>query len=225
MLTRSILTAALLLGFCVPAVAMPKMVVILRHGEKANGQQLCATGTLRANALAATYLGKNATSPLFPGQPDAFFVITPHTLETAAPSFQSWNMQPRNYGVPPLGQSGTSDKDLNKDTKAAFGDLTSHAYDGKTVVIVWEHKHIANRKLQKKYANATWWQLLGLGKLGAPHTWEGGNFDYFWIVTYDKKGKVKSSDFKKVETFTGAFSTVPQNAWGTAEPPLPGCES
>src|SRR6185436_4855959 len=58
-------------------------------------------------------------------------------------------------------------------------------WDGKVVVMVWEHKHIADKKLTRTLRN-----LLNLDKLtGKDHvheTWQGSNYDYFWSVEYPK---------------------------------------
>jgi len=47
------------------AVAAPSRIIILRHGEKEDAWKLCGVGQERAAALAATYLGRNATKSLF----------------------------------------------------------------------------------------------------------------------------------------------------------------
>jgi hypothetical protein len=47
------------------AIAHPKQIIILRHGEKTETSDLCPTGNLRADALAVQYLGKDAGESLF----------------------------------------------------------------------------------------------------------------------------------------------------------------
>ncbi len=42
------------------AQAQPSRIIIARHGEKKDGAKLCKVGKLRAQALAAQYLGKGA---------------------------------------------------------------------------------------------------------------------------------------------------------------------
>jgi hypothetical protein len=42
------------------AETRPARIILLRHGEKKNSAELCGVGTLRAQALAAQYLGKGA---------------------------------------------------------------------------------------------------------------------------------------------------------------------
>ena len=85
---------ALLATFSHPqlAAAVPREIVLLRHGEKQNAFALCPTGVQRSLALKASYLGKGASPSLFEtGEaPAAFFVITLHTLELATPAAASW---------------------------------------------------------------------------------------------------------------------------------------
>ena len=53
--------------------------------------------------------------------------------------------------------------------------------------MVWEHKHIANEKLEAKFEGeaVTLRKLLKLDILpGVPKTWPGDNYDYFWIVDF-----------------------------------------
>lgn len=59
-------------------------------------------------------------------------------------------------------------------------------------------------------------------------TWQGSNYDYFWIVDYGNPGSLTPTTFKHVrQEFTGAFKSVPANPWGKPEklPPNSGCKS
>ena len=92
---RLSLSGVILLGLGLAplvAEAVPKEIIILRHGEKQDGYQLCSVGQQRSLALQANYLGKGAASSLFPvgTGPDGIFAITLHTLELASPIAQSW---------------------------------------------------------------------------------------------------------------------------------------
>jgi hypothetical protein len=58
-LTAGVLALAGVLG-AEAAQAHPARIVILRHGEKKNGSELCSVGQLRAQALSDQYLGKGA---------------------------------------------------------------------------------------------------------------------------------------------------------------------
>jgi hypothetical protein len=191
--------------------AHPARVILLRHGEKRNSAELCAIGQLRAQALSDQYLGKDApgNKAIFGdhGRPDAFFVITVHTQETATPSARSWGQKPIVFAV-------KDDSDLDTQTQAAALALNSPAYDGKVIAVVWEHKHIAKKDLNE--SGATFWSLLDLRKISASaafKTWEGVNYDYFWIIDYT----TSTPTFKALrqEFSAPAYAQVPNNGWGT----------
>ena len=221
------------------AEAVPKEIIILRHGEKQDSYRLCSVGQQRSLALQANYLGKGAANNLFPTGtgPDGIFAITLHTLELASPIAQSWGVPIQLYSVVPL--SGLDRKgevrQLNLRTQQAARDvLTNPKWDGKTVVMVWEHDHIAKKKLEKAFPNerVTLRQLLNLDKLpksaGVPETWPGSNYDYFWIVTYGNPGSDIPTGFTvKKQVFPAPYQAVPSKDWGKPEPLPKGskCES
>jgi hypothetical protein len=192
------------------AQAHPSRIIILRHGEKKNGSDLCTVGQLRAEALSSTYLGKGApeNKTIFGNGhgPDAFFAITVHTQETVAPSAQSWGMSPIVFPIPP--KDPNEDADLNMQTQAAATMLNSAQYDGKTVVVVWEHKHIAKKELND--SDDTLWSLLRLKSL--PKTWEGVNYDFFWIVDYTTPEPALTA--VRQEYANPAYAQIPNNGWG-----------
>jgi hypothetical protein len=216
------LTLALLLAsFVQTAVAAPARIVILRHGEKADDWKLCEVGEQRAKALALNYLGKDAAKSLFAGgeDPAFFFAITLHTLELASPAVETWSKPIILYSVvPETGQSKDEfEKELNKRTQqAARNLLTNPALAGKTVVMVWEHKHIANEKLESKFdgEDVTLKQLFNLDILpGVPKTWPGDTYDYFWIVDFPANSNVPSKFSMVKQDFGTSFPKVPANDW------------
>ncbi len=191
------------------AHAQPARIIISRHGEKKNGSELCKVGKLRAQALAVQYLGKDApgNDTIFGkgGQPDAFFAVTVHTQETAQPSAESWGKQ-----LTVFSQGG-----LDKETKDAAAALDSTAYNGKIVVVVWEHKHIADEDSSGKEDSNTLRALLKLDQIpGAdvPVKWDGDNYDYFWIVDYT--GPQPTFTVIQQDYAAAAYAQVPNNAWG-----------
>jgi hypothetical protein len=220
------LALALLLAiFVETAAAAPSRIIILRHGEKADAWKLCEIGEQRAKALALTYLGKNATKSLFAAgeEPAFFFAITLHTLELASPSVASWNKPLILYSVVP--ESGQSKDDftkaLNQRTQeAARGLLDNPALKGKTVVVVWEHKHIANAKLDEKFERegVTLRQLLNLDILpGVPNTWPDDTYDYFWIVDFPENSNVPNKFTMMKQEFGTSFPNVLANDWDTPD--------
>jgi hypothetical protein len=216
----AVATACLL---AVSANARPARIILLRHAEKASASKLCDIGQRRAEALAAQYLGKDATMSLFSGgeTPVAFLSITLHSLETIAPAAQSWGRPVATYSV----VSGENDDDSDalkeallarRTQEAAHDVLTEPEFAGKTVVVSWEHKHIANKKLDQ---DSTLRGLLGLADVkGVPNTWPGSNYDYFWIVDY-APGSSTPSNFKSIkQAFAKPFDDLPANDWGDDEP-------
>jgi hypothetical protein len=206
-----------------PAEAQPARIIILRHAEKANAYALCDLGRERANALAKQFLGQGATQSLFaPGdRPAAFMAVTLHTLETITPVAQIWGLPVIDYSVVPNKDEDedAGEAEINARTQEAARDLMSnHEFDRKTVVVAWEHKHIASRKLEKDYRGqeVTLRQLLRLGQ--APESWSDTNYDYFWIVDY-APGNPNPTRFEAVkQTFTSPFNAIPAPDWEAPEP-------
>lgn len=205
------------------ANAAPSQIIVLRHGEKENAYRLCDVGVQRSLALAAQYLGKGAKNSLFPKgrAPDGFIAITLHTLELVSPAAQSWGQPVIFYSSLPM--HGQSEKQteaiLNRRTQeAARAVMTGAQWAGKTVVMVWEHHHIADRHLEKQFPKekVTLRQLLNLDAIASvPETWHGDNFDYFWIVDY-AKGSSRPTRFEaRKQVFAAPFDQVPSNDWGT----------
>jgi hypothetical protein len=225
-----LLLAAIAIAFAAPSLAAPSQVIILRHGEKANDWSLCATGQARAGALEANYLGLGANESLFNygDRPDAFMAITLHTLELASPAAASWDAPVILWSVvpkPDMNARATTGE-LNRRTQEAVADLMQNPrWESQTVVMVWEHHHIADAALDAAYPGeaVTLRKLLKLDQLaGVPETWSGENYDYFWIVDLDPySGEPKA--FKAVRQI---LPNVPQNEWAAPNglTPESGCE-
>jgi len=216
------------------AEAVPRRIIILRHGEKQDAYKLCAVGQHRSLALQSNYLGKDAVNSLFPGGtgPDGIFAITLHTLELASPTAHSWGLPLQLYSVVPL--QGLSKEaatlQLNQRTQqAAKSVLTDSRWDGKTVVMVWEHDHIAKKRLEEQFPNekVTLRQLLNLDTLPhVPKDWHGSNYDYFWIVDYGNPGSIMPTNFTvQKQVFPPPYEALPSNDWGKPDnlPKNSGC--
>ena len=203
------------------AEAQPSRVIILRHAEKLNAHALCDLGRERAEALAKQYLGQGATQSLFaPGErPAAFMAVTPHSLETITPAAETWGLSVSDYSVVPQNKDEDNDDAINARTQQAARDLMSKPeFQGKIVVVAWEHKHIASHKLEKDYRgqDVTFRQLLRLDR--APESWSDTNYDYFWIVDY-APGNPNPIKFEAVrQTFTPPFDAIPAPDWEAPEP-------
>jgi len=225
-MTIRLALAALLLAISIPAaLAAPSRIIILRHGEKADDWKLCDIGNQRAQALALNYLGKDAAKSLFAGgeDPAFFFAITLHTVELASPAVATWSKPLILYSVMPApsGDKKEFAKALNRRTQeAARNILTNPALKGKTVVMVWEHKHIANEELETKFEGeqVTLRQLLKLDILpGVPKTWPDETYNYFWIVEFPDNSNVPSKFSMVKQEFGASFPKVPSNDWGAPD--------
>jgi len=200
----------------------PSTIVLLRHGEKKNAYELTPTGRLRTEGLVHQWLGRGAAPSLFDrlglAAPVAFLTTTLHTIELAAPSAYSWGLPLTSYTA--VTGDSTPTKVLGDLTEQAVDDaLRTPAWAGGTVVVCWEHHHLADATL-----NRTWRMLLGLDRLPpqpgiprVPESWSGSNYDYFWVVPMDQ-GAGRAAGFTPVlQTFTGKYADVPQNPWGQPE--------
>jgi len=174
---------------------MAAKLIILRHGEKPKGKnsalELSSAGKARAKALAENYLGKGAKHELFGKDgPDAFLAITPHTLETASPSALSWGLPVATYSI----AGRATPASLARRTQDAAKRVTRALARGKTVVMVWEHKHIANLKLAPE---TTLRVLLNLDRLkDVPDDWPDDDYDSMWIFACGKGGKPKHFELR-----------------------------
>ena len=215
-----------LIASLAPAYSQPRQIIVMRHGEKTDGPDLCPTGQKRAEALAQQYLGKGAQNSLFGADaPAAFYAITGHTVQTITPAAKSWGL---DVLKPSTDKSAFPDKESleNQQTRDAVKDvLTNPDFNGKIVVMTWEHKHIANKKLEAANTDAvTLRQLLNLDaydkhRKDIPKTWSGTNYDCFWIVDYADPASAEPTNVTIVkQTFAPPYDNVPSNDWEEPEP-------
>ena len=198
------------------AMSKPPKIIILRHGEKKNSHELCTTGTRRAQALAAQFLGKKGTQSLLSKPPAAVLAITAHTIETATPAAQTWDLQPQASPMPGRDKGKEKDSDLDTATQQAAQDvLTNSAYADETVIMVWEHKRIASDKHNSARTSLRTLLRLDQATPPPPEEWEDDNYNFFWIVTYGPGNQVTVEI--KQQTFTDTFDDLPNNAWGAPE--------
>ena len=206
-------------------LAQPARIILLRHAEKLNHRELCEVGEQRAEALAQQYLGQGATQSLFSSgeKPNAFLAITAHTIETITPAAESWDIPVTVYKLHGKHEDGgEKEEELTRRTQEAGRDvLNDPRYDGKTIVIAWEHNHIAKAKLEKDNPGeeVTFRQLLGLDRVSdVPETWPDSNYDYFWIADYVPGNPVPVRFQMVRQVFTAPFAGLPANAWDEPEP-------
>jgi hypothetical protein len=210
--------------------AAPRRIIIVRHGEVQDPLNLCPTGVERARALAAQYLSPAGPRSLLRGEkPAAILAITLHTLETARPIAAAWDMRvPTNrLMLMPIRNNYYFNSLINVQNRRIAHDLLKgRRWRGRTVVLVWEHFHIASAALEAEFAGepVTLRQLLHLDKirgasLAVPETWPNSTFDYVWILDYDSPSAMIPSRFTAFrQHFAPPFDNLPANRWGEPEP-------
>ena len=147
--------------------ARPAEIILLRHAEKTaddHNPKLSPRGLERAQALPSLLTNSPAFSG--PDRPVAVFAPRPTTHghgrraeDTITPLAAKLRLRVRTLYA--AGAHASLAREV----------LSNPAYDGKTVVICWEHDdlpHLAHE--------------LGVHK---PPNWNGGTFDRLWVVTWD----------------------------------------
>ena len=100
---------------------------------------------------------------------------------------------------------------MNRATQLAVTDLISNpAWRGEAVVMVWEHKHIVNTKLERAlpHRKVTLRQLLKLDKLKDVPDLPSGNCDYFWIVDFAQGSAIPTGFHVMKQVFSGRFADL-----------------
>lgn len=230
LLTALVAALSGLLADVPPSEAAPKRIIIVRHGEKAGPPALCSLGKERAQALAAQYLSPTSPMSLIKGEkPAAILAITLHTLETARPTAAAWNMRvPTNpLMLTPIKNNRYFNGLVNVQNRKVARDLMENPrWHGTTVVMFWEHFHIASAGLEQEFPGeqVTLRQLLRLGEIkgvpgGVPKTWPNSNYNFFWILDYDSPSATVPAKFMVVrQYFAPPFANLPSNDWGAPEP-------
>ncbi len=187
----------LCLGYTTPFFATPAVVIMIRHGEKEimrnsfckkvyvknkKGKQepiytpyLSVKGHERANAL-VPYFVMDSQNTIF-GQPVAIFA--------SGPAKAGGSMRPIDTILPTVKAFGLEVQ--AQYTAEEYKDLAEHImtnkeFDGKYIIISFEHHHIP------LLAHA-------MGVKQAPHSWPEV-FDRAWVTKFDKHGKVLSFENK-----------------------------
>ena len=198
--------AAMIVLGPVQGSAEPARIIILRHAEKLDHKSLCDLGEQRAQALARQFLGRDATQSLFAaGEEPAAFLAVSHQRRRGKHA----DDDEKEAGL------------IRRTQEAAHDVLTDPRYAGKTVVITWEHNHIAKSKLEKEHPGeqVTLRQLLRLDQIAkVPKTWPDSNYDYFWIVDYTPGNPVPVRFQMVQQAFTAPFDGLPANEWDEPEP-------
>jgi hypothetical protein len=154
--------------------AIPYQVVIIRHGEKpASGNHLDAEGIRRAKGLPEFFSNSIEVNGYGEAKIAGLYAMAPQNkkgtfrpIETVTPTSIQLNL--------PINEEFQKD-DLDKLVKQV---MKNPEYDGKTVVICWEHTFIP--KLAKAFG------------MKSPPDWNGNDiFDRAWILKFNSHGKIQ----------------------------------
>ena len=158
-----------------PAQAAPAQVILIRHAEKpASGNELDPRGFQRAKALAGFF--ENTPSMTRYGTPAAIYAM--------APKDQNGSLRPIETVTPLADSLGLKINSAYKkeELSSLIGDiLNTSAYDGKMVLVCWEHNMIPEI-------------VKGFGWSGAPLSWDGSVFDRAWVLNFTGGAVVSFED-------------------------------
>jgi hypothetical protein len=170
-MTRGMLVLVAAIGLAAPASAKPARVIIIRHAEKPEeGNELSLKGRERAAALVPYFL---ETPGLLKDMPlAAIYAQGPKKDGSSIRSIQTVK------GLADARKLTIIDKYTRDEFPEMFAEIRKDpAYEGKTVLICWEHKAIPD--IAKAF-----------GADDAPDRWHGSAYDRTWIITFKPDGKL-----------------------------------
>ena len=172
--------------------ALPAQVIIIRHGEKpATGNDLAPQGFERADALATFF--QTAPFVLNFGLPKAIFASKPAPVDPSMREIETITPTAAALGLPVHSPFPTPEV-----TDLAQLILNESKYDGKMVLICWEHK------VMDQLAFA-----FGVNPMPPPYP--GSRFDLVYVITYQNQATPQFCVFPQ-ELMFGDQSTVPFDA-------------
>ena len=145
--------------------SMPAQVVIIRHAEKNSKNGLSERGEKRAKLLPIFF----STNPIVDhfGSPVAIYAMaTKEGSSHRAVDTVYWLSNGPRIHIPVLDQFRKKDFD-----QMAKEVMNTPAYNGKTVVICWEHNAIPD-------------MLRSFNDQQGPTSWSDDVFDRAWVIRY-----------------------------------------
>jgi hypothetical protein len=183
-----IFAAALALCCAAGALAAPAQVILIRHAEKPEyGNQLSERGFRRAEALVRFFL--NEAAVIRYGAPAAIYAAAPKHEDSSLRSIQT--VQPLAGA---LGQEPIVKFTRGQARKLAADIMENPAYDGRMVLVCWQHGNIYDIALELAQYNGSPQSALA----ALPGEWPDGVYDRVWLL-----------DFNRGELTD--FSDIPQN--------------
>jgi hypothetical protein len=168
---RFVLIFVTALGVAAPALGKPARIIISRHAEKPEeGNELSPKGRQRAAALVPYFLDN---PDFFKGMPlVAIYAQRPKKEGSSVRAIETVK------GIAEAAKVPIVDKFTREEFPDMFAEIRKNAaYDGKTVLICWEHRAIPD------IAHA-------FGVEDVPKRWRGQDYDRTWILTFKADGKV-----------------------------------
>ncbi|MBC7538524.1 MAG: histidine phosphatase family protein [Bacteriovorax sp.] len=147
------------------AYSAPAQVVIIRHGEKpAVGNELNTQGWQRANALPQFFENNKIVAEF--GKPIALYAGAPNKPGGAIRSIQTITPYADQLGL-------IIHKEITKNEISSLVNkvMNTREYEGRTVIICWEHSLIPEMA-----------QLFG--ETNAPTSWDDNVFDRAWVIRF-----------------------------------------
>jgi hypothetical protein len=162
-IVKALLVLSVLI-FSLVGSAMPSKVILVRHGEEPTGdegRELSERGWARAHGFPDLFSNQKLTH---------LIALKPHKKNGSIRSIQT--LQPISeiseaYGIE---LQAPFERDEVPDLVEA---LSSASFDGKVVLIAWQHETLADI-------------AHGLGATMAPQEW-GKPFDRFWILEFNNE--------------------------------------
>jgi hypothetical protein len=217
----SVLLGVFAIFTSIAAEATPAQVVIIRHGEKpAVGNELDQQGCERAYLL-PNFLMKNSTVLEF-GIPKGIYAMAPKSKKKKkadpTPDPDAGTLRPIETIAPTAEDFHLTihDQFTKADGAAAAAKIMSTSkYDGRTVIMSWEHAAIPALA-----------QQFGLTLPTYAQTWPDDVFDEAWVLTFASDGTVSLTISPEQVLSTdnpngGANWTQNPNATSTAAPVVP----
>lgn len=170
------------------AAAAPAQVILIRHAEKpASGNQLSEQGFRRAEALAWFFQTSSAVKKH--GTPAAIYAAAPKHEDSSVRSIQTVQPLADALGLEPIAKFTRGQAH-----KLAVDIMENPAYNGRMVLVCWQHGNIYDIVLELAEYNGSSQAALA----ALPGEWPDEVFDRVWILDLNR-GKV-----------TG-FKDIPQN--------------
>ncbi|MBC7457393.1 MAG: histidine phosphatase family protein [Bdellovibrionaceae bacterium] len=168
---KIVFIAALFFSLVQFAQAMPAQIILIRHGEKPDvGDELSSQGWERAKALPDLF--KRAEFKQY-GDPVALYAMNKNGQQGSVRAIQTLKYLSDVFKVS-INTNYTRDEVSN-----LIDDIKkNHKYDGKMIVVCWEHKVLINI-------------AIGLG-VKQSLSWPPDQFDRTWILDFNSAGQFKT---------------------------------